>query len=307
MGGLRGVVVEALELGLHAVRHARGQALVDLRQAHEALRQERQRAAAVGEDQLHVAEARCGAAEHQAGNRPRRVGAPLDDRLRDVRNEVAAAIGGRGMRVHDRAPAIELLHHRRESRVAEPLVTVAREQRDAVSLERVERVRDLAQRALDVRHRHHREHAETAPGVGDQPGRVVVARPRQFGGIRVVQEAHRRGRDRRHGRRHAGSVHVGDRLLRRPVAHRPGNVPGRDRREVRGRRVVMVHVDPVRLRCRHLRLRFVPGEERARAEHRGPGQKLAPPDWLHRWVSETWILSPGDFLCSDSRYPLIVP
>ena len=195
--------------------------------------------------------------------------------VRHVRNEVPAAGGSRGMRVHDGLPAVQLLHDGGERRIAEPLVAVAREQGDTVGLERVERVRDLVQRALDVGHRHGGEHAETALGIRGQLRRVVIALARQLPGARVVQEAHGRRRDGRQGRRHAGLVHVGQRLLRRPVAHRARNVPGGKRGDVRRRRVVVVYVDPVRLDCRHLGLRLVSAEERARSEGGHPGQKLA--------------------------------
>src|SRR2546425_802781 len=67
VGGLGGIVVEALELGLHAVGDAGGDVLVGLRQADEAFGEERQRAATVGEDELHVAQPRGGTAEDEAG------------------------------------------------------------------------------------------------------------------------------------------------------------------------------------------------------------------------------------------------
>ena len=47
----------------------------------------------------------------------------------------------------DRLAPIELVHHRRKGGIAEPFVAVAREQPDAVGLERVERIVDLAQAA----------------------------------------------------------------------------------------------------------------------------------------------------------------
>ena len=57
--------------------------------------------------------------------------------------EIPAAVGRRRVHVDDGLAAIELLHHRPERRVAQPHVAVAREQADAVGLQRVVGVGDL--------------------------------------------------------------------------------------------------------------------------------------------------------------------
>jgi hypothetical protein len=61
-----------------------------------------------------------------------------------------------------------------------PLVAVARQEADPVRLERVERVGDLVERALDGGHGHRREHPEAPPAVGDEFGRVLVALSREL-------------------------------------------------------------------------------------------------------------------------------
>src|SRR4029453_16241269 len=96
------------------------------RQPDEGLREERHRAAAVRKDECDVATALGGAAEDDAGDRARRVGTPLDDRLRDVGDELAAAVRGRRVGISDRAATVQLVHDLSERGIPEPLVAVAR-------------------------------------------------------------------------------------------------------------------------------------------------------------------------------------
>ena len=156
--------------------------------AHEAVGEHRQRAAAVREDPLDVGEARGGAGEQQPRDRARGVGAVFDHRLVDAGDEAAAAERRLGMGEHQRLAAVQLLHHRLEGGIAQPFVAIAGEQDDAVGLERVEAVLDLAQAAFDVGQRQRREHAEAAGMIGGELGRIVVALARDAAALRVVAD-----------------------------------------------------------------------------------------------------------------------
>ena len=117
---------------------------------------------------------------------------------------------------HRLAP-VELVEHRREGLVAGILVDVVGRQRDAVGVERVVGVFDLAQAALDVRQRQRREMAEAALVVRLHLRR----RPRCIRGRSVrdacgVAEPDARRRDRQHRHRDAVLVHRLDGLARVP-------------------------------------------------------------------------------------------
>ena len=73
----------------------------------------------------------------------------------------------------------ELVEHRREGVVAGILVDVVRRQRDAVGVERVEGIFDLAQAAVGVRQRQRREMAEPALVVPLHLGGGLVAFARE--------------------------------------------------------------------------------------------------------------------------------
>jgi hypothetical protein len=60
------------------------------------------------------------------------------------------------------------------NKIAEPFVVVARHQGDAIRLQRVERVFDLAQTAFGIPQRQHREIAEPSGMIHDQLGRTFV-------------------------------------------------------------------------------------------------------------------------------------
>ena len=78
------------------------------------------------------------------------------------------------MGVDQRLAAIEFLHDRQEQRIAKPLVAIARHQGDAVGLQRVERVGQLAQAAFGIGERQHREIAEPSGMIRDQLGGILV-------------------------------------------------------------------------------------------------------------------------------------
>lgn len=139
---------------MSSVHHSLGQALVPFLHFHllpeEPAQQERQGTAAVGKNPADVGIARGSAAEQQTGDGTGSVGAPFDGAHADLILEIAAAGRRVGMRVDHRLAAIKLLPDGGERRVPQPAVSVVGHHADAIGLERVERVRDLAQAAFDV-------------------------------------------------------------------------------------------------------------------------------------------------------------
>ncbi len=185
------------------------------------------------------------AGEQDARNGARGVGAVFDHRLVDAGNEVAAAERRFRMGEHQRLAAVQFLHHRLEGGIAQPFVAVAGEQDDAVGLEHVEAIFELAQAAFDVGQRQRREHAEAAGMVGGELRRIVVAVARDAAALRVVADPDAGRGDRGDRGRDAGLVHVGERLLRRPGDRR--RLQQRAHLvDVLGRSDVMMHVDAVR-------------------------------------------------------------
>ena len=90
---------------------------------------------------------------------------------------------------------------------------------DAVRLQRVHRVCDFLQRAVDIGQRQRGKEPEAPRIVGHQPRAVSLhsrARPRAF----AVAEPDARFADREDRRGDAALVHVLDRLLRRPLHQR---------------------------------------------------------------------------------------
>src|SRR6516225_2818820 len=84
-----------------------------------------------------------------------------------------------GMDEHDRGAFVQHRKQGIEPRIAEEIFAVARKQRDAVELERVERIGDLVERALGAPHRYRAESAEALGPAHDELGRVVIAAPCQ--------------------------------------------------------------------------------------------------------------------------------
>jgi len=70
-------------------------------------------------------------------------------------------------------------HDRCEGGIAEEFAFIVGHHADAVGLQRVERVFDLAKRALDIRQRHRAEQAEAARILGDEARAEVVGLTRQ--------------------------------------------------------------------------------------------------------------------------------
>ena len=151
------------------------------------------------------------------------------------------------MREGNGAAAIELGHDRLERRIAQPLVAIAGEQRDAVRLELVEPVFDLAQARLDMRQRHRHERPEPTRMVGRKLRRIVVGIPRKAAALLVIADPHARRRHRRDGGGDGGAVHVLERALRRPVERRRLQARAHLLDEERGDDVVM-DIDAVWLR-----------------------------------------------------------
>ena len=179
---------------------------------------ERQDPAHVREDEADVGAARERPAEEEARDRTCRVDRKLEHPVGDAGHQVAAAIGDRRMHVDDRAAAIQLVDDRRERRIAEPAIGIARQKADAVRFQRVERILDLAQAVVDVRQRQAREKPEALAMIRRHARAEVVAFAvdREKTLVRNEREAGRR--DGRERGRDARRVHVLDGHLRRPVA-----------------------------------------------------------------------------------------
>jgi hypothetical protein len=86
------------------------------------------------------------------------------------------------MHVDHGLAAVELLQHRLEERVAEPLVAVIALQPDAVGLECVERVLDLLERGVDIQHRERCKQSEPARIIAYHLSAVIVADAHHLGG-----------------------------------------------------------------------------------------------------------------------------
>ncbi len=231
------------------------------------------------EEKADVPELRQPAVEQQAQHGARGVLRVLDQRGRHARHEAAAAIRRERMEIRHGLAAIELLEDRDEERVAGPGISVAGHEPDAVGLEHVERVFDLAQRALDIGHGHRGEEAEAALVVAPHLRRIVVAQPRQAARLLLLAEPDARRRDRQHRGGGAGAVHLrhgaGDApfpLRRLQPAEAVVTPPLGERLEVLRRKEMVVDVDARGVR----RLRRGDARQhRASAQRRQPGQHLA--------------------------------
>ena len=188
-------------------------------------------------------------------DRARRVGDEFDRGRPDARQDAAAAVRRGRVHVDQRLAPVEFGIDRIERRVAEILVAVAREQADAVGLERVEGVFDFLQAAVGVGRRDGGEQAEAAGVVGHHPRAVFVAlAPEPARQRHVVGEPGARLHQRDDRGRDSALVHVVERHLRRPSRRTAAAAPDRHHVGVERRDVVVVDVDPGPGR-RRLRLR----------------------------------------------------
>src|SRR5262249_20233356 len=112
-----------------------------------------------------------------------------------------------GMDEYDRTALVQHCKQGIEPRIAEEIFAVARKQRDAVELERVERIGDLVERTLYAPHRHRAESAEARGPARDELGRVVIAAPCQGLRARLAAKADAGLRQRREGNLDAVRIH----------------------------------------------------------------------------------------------------
>src|SRR4029453_2171843 len=148
---------------------------------------------------------------------------------------------------YDRAALVQHCKQGIKPRIAEEIFAVARKQRDAVELERVERIGDLIERALYAPHRHRAKRAEARGPARDELGRVVVATPCQGLRAPLAAEADAGLRQRRQGNLDAVRIHHIERELWRPIrifAERRASPRRVDRLAVERRDEVEVNVDP---------------------------------------------------------------
>src|SRR5262249_9751997 len=172
----------------------------------EPLDEKRHRASAVREDHPHIRITRGRPTENDLGDRTSCVGSPLDRPFADIRKEISAATGSVRMRVNDGITPVEFLENRIERGIAEPLVAIAGEQPDAVRLERIEGVLDLAEAGIDVGQRTRSEYPESPRMVRRQSRRVLVAFPAKADGRRAAAKGVAGWRNRTDSRGNAGPV-----------------------------------------------------------------------------------------------------
>jgi hypothetical protein len=116
---------------------------------------------------------------------------------------------------HSLAP-VQFLKHRRKAGIAGIFAVVIREQADAVGLQLVERVGDLAQAALDIRERQACEQPEAAGMLLPHLRGVIVALSRQAPRAFGIAKPEPRRRDRGDRLLDSIAVHRLDRMLWRP-------------------------------------------------------------------------------------------
>ena len=169
--------MKLLELGQGPIWQIRDFAFFG--ETNETAGQERQRAAAVGEDPANVRKAHCGSGEHEMRNGPRGIGCVFDRRRRYAGNEPSAAIRGGGVDIDHRLAPIQFLVDRGKRGIAEILGLVTGQQADAVRLEHFEGVFDLLEAALHVGWRDDCKQAEPAGVVSHEPRAVLVELTRE--------------------------------------------------------------------------------------------------------------------------------
>jgi hypothetical protein len=177
----------------------------------------------------------------------RRVSGELNQMVRYLLHQVAAAVRAGRMHIHHSIAAVELIHHGCEGAVAEPLLVHAGHEADAVGLQYVECILDLGEAAVDVGQRQGSEHTEPAGEIPGDGCRVFIALTRKRTRRGIVAEPHAGRRDRRHCRGYASTAHLLQRFRRRPFDQCVlASLPRGDLGNQRRRSMMMVNVDPER-------------------------------------------------------------
>ena len=118
--------------------------------------------------------------------------------------------------IHHRLAWVQLLHHRLECGVAEEFSLVIGHHADAVHLEAIERVLDLAQGTVNVWKRYGREHPEPARMVGNDLSAELVGLACELsGGVEIAKE-HTGLANGQYRGRHTTLIHIVDRLCHGP-------------------------------------------------------------------------------------------
>src|SRR6516165_10662838 len=120
------------------------------------------------------------------------------------------------MRIHHRLASIQLLHHRLECGVAEELPLVIGHQADALHLEGIERVLDLANGTVNIRKRHGREHPEPARMVSNDLGAELVGLAGELSRAVEIAKKDTWLANGQYRGCHTTMVHIVDRLRYRP-------------------------------------------------------------------------------------------
>src|SRR5579875_755647 len=152
------------------------------------------------------------------------------------------------MGVDDGLAAVELLEQREVVRIAEPFIAHIGHQRDAVGLERIERVSGFDKAALDIEDRHRREDAEAAGVIRRLPRREFVPLPRHRAVARLIAALPYGGavRHREDGGCDAVLVHIVERDRGRPALN-AGRAADPAAHQLENRRRMVMNVDAMRL------------------------------------------------------------
>jgi hypothetical protein len=111
---------------------------------------------------------------------------------------------------------VEFFENGSKGGIAEPFVAIARQQGDAVGLQRVERILDLAQRAFGVRQGNCGKQAEPAGVFAQEIGTIVVHPPRELICFLCIAEPYPGRRQRQDSGCNAMRIHRIERLLWAP-------------------------------------------------------------------------------------------
>jgi hypothetical protein len=102
------------------------------------------------EDEFDIRTARCGVTRDQAHDRASRIGGIFQRLSSDTLHQISAACCFERMRIDNSFPAIQFIENWCERGIAKPFVIVTSQESDAIGLQRIERVFDLAKAAVNV-------------------------------------------------------------------------------------------------------------------------------------------------------------
>src|SRR5579871_3225647 len=118
---------------------------------------------------------------------------------------------------NDRSAAIKLVKYRHEQGISEELSGIARQKSDAIEFEHVEGGFDFAQASVGVWQRNGGKHSEAPRKVSDQLRSEFIADPCRGASSLSIIKPDTGACHRINSRGYAGSIHLLDGALRRPL------------------------------------------------------------------------------------------